>query len=143
MAPAGAGWRGLAALSAASGLVVAALPVLAVAGHGLGLFSLVGDNPMFAIYNEIFSPYAGLLSLSVLAFGAGALWTDAPSRLVGGLLVVAAVYPRPPLGLNLQAAVPVPGVAVGVVALVAVGYLLIRDTDPTGPGPSDPPPPRA
>lgn len=129
----------LALASTAVGLVVAALPVLAVVGHGLGLFSNVGDNPMFGVYNGVFMPYAWVQSLSVLAFGAGALWTEAPSRIVGGLLVIAAVYPRPPLGLNLQTVVPVPGVAVGVVALLAVASLLYRGNGPAGTGPSEPP----
>lgn len=134
LAQAGAG---LAALAVLGGLVVAALPVVAVTGQAVGVFAEIGNNAALAVYNRIFGPYSWALSLAVLAFAAGALWTGGPPRIVGGLLALATVYPRPPLGLNLQIAVPVPVVPVAAVAFLAVGVVLWHHSGqggPKGPG---------
>lgn len=128
---------GLAALAVLGGLVVVALPAVAVLGQAVGVFAEIGNNAALTVYNRAFGFYSWTLSLAMLAFAAGALRTDEPSRLVGGLLVLAAVYPRTPVGLNLKLVVPVPVVPVGPVAFIAVGVILWNHSGrrgPNGPG---------
>lgn len=133
---------GLAAAIGGASLVLAAVGGIVLQLLGGLAFTEGENNPaLLALFLLVMS----MLLLSFLLYGVASTLTKTPSRTVGLLLLLPIVEPLFTLVFDVLADIEIPGgplgtLAVEGLALVALGYLLRTDTEPTDRPESEPEP---